>query len=302
MLDQSCIMFSMNKLTTKQRAQILHMLVEGNSLKATARMADVSRNTVDKLLRDAGEACLNYQDKTLCNLPCKRIKCNEIWSFVYSKQNNVPEGIEGEADDVWTWTAIDADTKLVPCWHVGGRSLNDAKEFIDDLAARLSSRVQLTTDGHRPYLESMADAFDSDIDYVHLIKIYGTDGGSSPDKRYSPPRFVESKCGVVTDYPDQKHISTSYVERQNLTMRMSIRRSTRLTNGFSKKVENHMHAISLHYMYYNFCRIHKTLKVTPAMEAGIADTVYDLEFIVGLIDEREPPAKKRGPYKKRNSN
>ncbi len=290
----------MNKLDTKQRAQILHMLVEGNSLRATARMADVSRNTVDKLLRDAGEACLDYQDRVLRDLPCKRVQCDEIWSFVYSKQKNVPEGMEGEAGDVWTWTAIDADTKLVPCWHVGSRSLRDAEDFIADLAGRLANRVQLTTDGHKPYLEAIENAFGNDIDYARLIKIYGTEGKGGPEKRYSPGKFVQAQCGVVAGDPDKKHISTSYVERNNLTMRMSMRRFTRLTNAFSKKVENHMHAISLHFMHYNFCRIHKSLKVTPAMEAGIADSVYDLEFIVGLIDEREAAKpKKRGPYKKR---
>ncbi len=302
MLNRSCIMFSMNKLTTKQRAQILHMLVEGNSLRATARMADVSRNTVSKLLEDAGAACLDYQDRVLRNLPCKNIQCDEIWSFVYAKQKNVPEGMESQAGDIWTWTAIDADTKLVPCWHVGNRDLESATTFIDDLASRLANRVQMTTDGHRPYLEAIESAFGNDIDYARLIKIYGSDGKPSPEKRYSPSKYVEAKKIVVTGNPEKSGVNTSYVERQNLTMRMSMRRFTRLTNAFSKKIENHMHAISLHYMYYNFCRIHKTLRVTPAMEAGIANTVYDLEFIVKLIDDREPETKKRGPYKKRISN
>ncbi len=293
-------MFSMNRLDTKQRAQILHLLVKGNSLRATARMADVSRNTVDKLLRDAGEVCLDYQDRILRDLPCKRVQCDETWSFVYSKQKNVPEGMEGEADDVWTWTAIDADTKLVPCWHVGGRTLRDAREFIDDLAGRLANRVQLTTDGHRPYLEAVENAFGNDIDYVRLIKIYGTDGKGSPEKRYSPARFVQAQCEVVTGDPDCKHVPTGYIERQNLTMRMSMRRFTHLINGFSKKVQNHMHAISLHFMHYNFCRIHKSLKVTPAMEAGIADSVFDLESIVSLIGERDAAKpKKYSPHKKR---
>ena len=292
----------MNQLNTKKRTQILHMLVEGNSLRATARMADVSRNTVDKLLRDAGEACLEYQDSVLRDLPCKRIQCDEIWSFVYSKQKNVPEGMEGQAGDVWTWTAIDADTRLVPCWHVGGRSLRDAKEFIGDLAARLSHRVQLTTDGHKPYLQAIDDAFGSDIDYARLIKIYGSEvDEKNPERRYSPGRFVDLRHETVEGSPDKAHVSTSYVERQNLTMRMSMRRFTRLTNGFSKKIENHMHAISLHYMYYNFCRIHKTLRVTPAMEAGITDSVYDLAFIIQLMDSISLPSKTRGPYGKKNS-
>ncbi|EED31543.1 conserved hypothetical protein [gamma proteobacterium NOR5-3] len=293
----------MNKLTTKQRTQILHMLVEGNSLRATARMADVSRTTVDKLLRDAGEACLDYQDKTLRNLPCKRIQCDEIWSFVYAKQKNVAtaKSAPDDAGDIWTWTAIDADTKLVPCWHVGNRDMESAKTFIDDLALRLANRVQLTTDGYRPYLEAVECAFGHDIDYGRLIKIYGTDRQAKGEKRYSPAKFLNATLTSEIGAPDEKHISTSFVERQNLTMRMSMRRFTRLTNGFSKKIENHMHAISLHYMHYNFCRIHKTLKVTPAMEAGIADSVYDLEFIVKLIDDRAPEPKKRGPYKTRNN-
>ena len=199
------------------------------------------------------------------------------------------------AGDVWTWTAIDADTKLVPCWHVGNRDFESATLFIEDLAGRLANRVQLTTDGLKSYLEAIENAFGNDIDYARLIKIYGSESKNSPDKRYSPAKFVESKKLVVTGDPESENINTSYVERQNLTMRMSMRRFTRLTNGFSKKVENHMHVISLHYMYYNFCRIHRSLRVTPAMEAGITDKLYDLEFIVSLIDERAAAPKKRGP-------
>ncbi len=292
-------MFSMNKLTFKQRAQILHMLVEGNSLRATARMADVSRNTVDKLLRDVGSACLDYQDKAFVNLPCKRIQCDEIWSFVYSKKKNVPEDRQDEFGygDVWTWVAICADTKLVPCWHVDNRGLDAAKRFISDLADRLANRVQLTTDGYRPYLEAVEGAFGADIDYGRLVKYYGND--QKGEKRYSPAKFVSASCVTATGNPDKKHISTSYVERQNLTMRMNMRRFTRLTNGFSKKVENHVHAISLHYMYYNFGRIHKTLRVTPAMEAGITDRLWSLEDIAALVKEETP--KKRGKYKKKDN-
>ena len=288
-------MFIMNYLSIKQRAQILHMLVEGNSLRATARMADVSRNTVDKLLKDAGAACLAYQDKHLINLPCKRVQCDEIWSFVYSKDKNVPEKLKGQFGfgDVWTWTAICADTKIVPSWLVGNRDGETAKVFIDDLASRLASRVQLTTDGHKPYLEAIEDSFGADIDYAMLIKIYGN--SKEQEKRYSPAECTGIEKRTITGEPDAKDISTSYVERQNLTMRMSMRRFTRLTNAFSKKVENHMHAISLHYMYYNFGRIHQTLRVTPAMEAGICDHVWSLEEIVNLIPE--PEMKKRGPYK-----
>ena len=290
----------MNQLDIKKRAQILHMLVEGNSLRATARMADVSRNTVDKLLRDVGQACLDYQDKHLRDLPCRNAQCDEIWSFVYSKGKNVPEDKKNQFGfgDVWTWIAIDADTKLVPCWHVGPRTIEAAKIFISDLASRLANRVQLTTDGHKPYLEAVEHAFGNDIDYARLIKIYGED--SNKEKRYSPSKFVEAKCSTVTGNPDRRQISTSFVERQNLTMRMSMRRFTRLTNAFSKKVENHMFAISLHYMYYNFGRIHQSLRVTPAMEAGITDHVWSLQEIAGLVKD-EPP-KERGPYKNRISN
>ncbi len=301
--ERSCIMFIMNLLDNKKRAQILHLLVEGNSLRATARIADVSRNTVDKLLCDAGEACLDYQDKVLRNLPCKRVQVDEIWSFIYAKDKNVEAAVAAPngAGDVWTWVAIDADTKLIPCWHVGNRDTEAATLFIDDLASRLANRVQLTSDGHKPYLQAVENAFGNDIDYAMLVKIYGTDAAAKQEKRYSPARYIGAKCGMVTGNPDRKHISTSYVERQNLTMRMSMRRFTRLSNGFSKKIENHMHAISLHYMYYNFCRIHKSLRVTPAMEAGIADTVYGLDFIVGLIDAKAPTPAKRGPYKKKIS-
>jgi IS1 family transposase len=274
----------MNRLDIKQRAQILHMLVEGNSLRATARMADVSRNTVDKLLRDVGAACLDYQEKALRNLPCKRVQCDEIWSFVHTKERNLPEQERGRfgVGDVWTWTAICADTKLVPCWHVGNRGVEDARLFIDDLAGRLANRVQLTTDGHTPYLTAVEDALGADIDYAILIKIYGQT--AEGQRRYSPPVCVGCDEHKVTGKPNKDHISTSYVERQNLTMRMSMRRFTRLTNAFSKKVENHMHAISLHYMYYNFGRIHRLLRVTPAMEAGISDHVWSLEEIPALAD------------------
>lgn len=276
----------MNKLSLKQRAQILLLLVEGNSLRATARIADVSRNTVDKLLCDVGAACLTYQDEHLRNLPCKRVQCDEIWSFVYSKQKNVPEGMEDVVGDVWTWTALCADSKVVPCWHVGSRDADAANIFITDLASRLANRVQLTTDGHKAYLDAVEDAFAWEIDYAMLVKIYG--GSEAPKqrahKKYSPSQFSGAKKKTINGTPDNNHISTSFVERQNLTMRMSMRRFTRLTNGFSKKVENHMHAFSLHFMYYNFGRIHQSLKVTPCMEAGISDHVWSLEEIAALAD------------------
>ncbi len=276
-------MFSMNKLSLQKRAQILGMLVEGNSLRATSRMADVSINTVTKLLVDAGCAVADYQYKTLRNLPCKRVQVDEIWSFCYAKAKNVeaakaaPEG----AGDVWTWTAICADTKVVPSWLVGSRDAECANDFIQDLASRLTSRIQLTSDGFKPYLEAVEGAFGVDVDYAMLVKSYGTP--IEGQKRYSPADCTGCVKRRVTGNPAHKDVSTSYVERQNLTMRMGMRRFTRLTNGFSKKIENHTHAIALHFMYYNFGRIHKTLKVTPAMEAGITDHVWTPEEIVSLI-------------------
>jgi IS1 family transposase len=280
----------MNKLPIQKRAQILGLLVEGTSLRATSRLADCSINTVTKLLIDAGKACAAYQDKALRNLPCKRIQVDEIWSFVYAKARNVADAKAApeEAGDIWTWTAICADTKLVPSWLVGGRDAGYAHEFMTDLAARLANRVQLTSDGHRAYLSAVADAFGSAIDYATLEKIYGqpVDG----QKRYSPPECIGTVRRQIIGNPDPAHVNTSYVERQNLTMRMSMRRFTRLTNGFSKKLENHIAAVSLHYMYYNFCRIHQTLKVTPAMEAGASDHVWSIEEMVALLEAEEKRA------------
>ena len=276
-------MFSMNRLHIKKRAQILHMLCEGMSLRAVARIADVSRNTVDKLLRDVGAACLEYQDRVMVDLPCKRLQCDEIWSFVGAKEKNVPVARRGEfgIGDVWVWMAICADTKIVPCWHVDQRTGGDAYEFMSDLAPRLASRVQLTTDGLKAYLDAVEGNFGADIDFAQLIKIYGP-GPIEEQRRYSPAECIGADIRLVTGDPEIDHISTSYIERQNLTMRMHMRRFTRLSNAFSKKVENHMHAISLHYMYYNFARIHKTLRVTPAMEAGTSDHVWEMEEIAAL--------------------
>lgn len=273
----------MNKLDNTKRTQVVRCLVEGNSIRATVRMTGVAKNTVAKLLVDLGRACAAYQDEHLRNLPCRRIQCDEIWSFVGAKQKNVTmEQAEAGMGDVWTWTAIDADTKLVPCWMVGQRGLETATEFIGDLASRLSHRVQLTTDGHRPYLEAVETAFGGDIDFAQLIKIYGASGEAQT--RYSPGQCLGIECKAVTGTPDPKHISTSFVERQNLTMRMSMRRFTRLTNAFSKKLENHMAAIALHFMYYNFARIHQTTRVTPAMAAGVASRLWDVEDIVNLLN------------------
>ncbi|MDR3401762.1 MAG: DDE-type integrase/transposase/recombinase [Chthoniobacter sp.] len=274
----------MNKLSIEERTRVVSALVEGNSLRAVTRMTGVHRTTVMNLLVDLGNACSLYQDEKMRNLSCKRIQCDEIWAFCGAKEKNA--SVEQKAKgwgDVWTWVALDADTKLVPCWFVGTRDAGAAYHFIHDLADRLANRVQLTTDGHKAYLSAVEDAFGADVDYAMLIKIYGAapEGG---EVRYSPAQCMGAKKAMQTGRPDWKHISTSFVERQNLTMRMSMRRFTRLTNGFSKKVENHEHAIALHFMHYNFCRVHKSLRVTPAMEAGISDHVWELSEIIALLD------------------
>lgn len=273
----------MNKLSTEKRVQVIRCLVEGNSIRSTVRITGVAKNTVVKLLKDVGKACSEYQDKALRNLSCKRLKCDEIWSFCYAKEKNVPAKLKGQFGygDVWTWTAIDADTKLVPSWLIGDRSAKTGYVFMNDLASRLKHRVQLTTDGHKAYLEAVEGAFGPDIDYAMLIKIYGS--APEEEKRYSPAKIIDTERKKIMGNPDPNYISTSYAERQNLTMRMSMRRFTRLTNGFSKKVENHAYAISLHFMYYNFCRIHKTLRVTLAMEAKVTDRLWDIEDIIDLI-------------------
>lgn len=273
----------MNKLPLAKRAKVIGCLVEGNSIRATVRMTGVAKNTVTKLLVDVGRACAEYQDAALRNLPCKRVQCDEIWSFCYAKAKNVPEDRRGEFGygDVWTWTALCADTKLVPSWLVGDRSGATASLFIDDLASRLSSRIQLTTDGNRVYLDAIENAYGGEVDYAMLQKIYGPD--PEGEKRYSPAACIGAEKVVISGNPDVKHVSTSYVERQNLTMRMCMRRFTRLTNAFSKKVENLAHAVALHFMYYNFVRIHKTLRVTPAMEAGVESRPWTFEKICELI-------------------
>lgn len=279
---KSSYLMGMNKLSTQKRAQILGMLCEGMSLRATSRLADVSINTVTKLLVDVGTACAAYQDKALHNLNCKRVQVDEIWSFTYAKAKNVKTAVaapEG-AGDTWTWTAIDADSKLIVSWLVGGRDSGYAHEFMQDVASRLANRVQLTSDGHKPYLEAVEGAFGADVDYATLIKIYGN--APEGQRRYSPAVCTGARKDAVTGNPDPDHVNTSFVERQNLTMRMHMRRFTRLTNGFSKKVENHAHAVALHFMFYNFCRIHKTLRVTPAMQAGVSDRVWTLEDVSEL--------------------
>jgi IS1 family transposase len=277
----------MNELNKEKQVQIINALVEGNSIRATARMCDVAFNTVLKLLPEIGKGCADYQDRVFRNLPCKRIQCDEIWSFCYAKEKNLAAELRGKFGfgDVWTSVALDADTKLVPSWLVGDRSADTAMIFMNDLASRLANRIQLTTDGHKAYLIAVADAFGGiPIDYAMLVKLYNEPKTEGNEKRYSPGERCGTRKEEVKGDPDPKHISTSYVERQNLTMRMSMRRFTRLTNAFSKKVENHSCAIALHYMHYNFCRIHKSLRVTPAMEAGVTNHVWSIEELVGLLD------------------
>jgi IS1 family transposase len=273
----------MNRLKTEKRTQVIAALVEGNSINATMRMTGVAKHTILNLLKDLGCACAEYHNAAVRNLKVRRVQCDEIWSFVYAKQKNVTEEqMNKGAGDCWTWTAIDADTKLIISYALGDRGIGTAKFFMEDLASRISSRVQLTTDGHRVYVDAVENAFGADIDYSMLVKIYGMPDSFS-ESRYSPATCIGCRTATISGTPDPQHISTSFVERQNLTMRMGMRRFTRLTNGFSKKVENHGHAVALHFMHYNFCRVHKTLRVTPAMEAGLTDHVWTLEELVALI-------------------
>jgi IS1 family transposase len=280
---RASIMANMNRLSKEERVLVIKALVEGNSLRATSRVTGVARMTVEKLLRDISVACIAYQEKHLRNLTCKRIQCDEIWSFVYAKQKNVPADKQDQFGygDVWTWVAIDADSKLAVSWLVGDRSARSAFALMDDLASRLSHRIQLTTDGHRVYLDAIEGAFGAGIDYSTLIKLYGQDRDT--EATYSPAKVMSCRAVPIIGDPDPRHISTSYVERQNLTMRMSMRRFTRLTNAFSKKVENHKQSIALHFMYYNFARIHQTLRVTPAMAAGVSEKAWDVADIVELL-------------------
>jgi IS1 family transposase len=280
----------MNKLTHAERARILHLLCEGNSIRATTRLTGASKKAVSKLLVDAGQAAAWYQDRVFHNLTCRRIQVDEIWAFIYAKQKNVetaksaPDG--AGAGDVWTWTAIDAETKLIPSWFVGGRDAECASWFMNDLASRLAIRVQLTSDGHKAYLEAVEGAFGADVDYAMLVKLYG----ASPDSakgRYSPAECTGAIKTPVEGHPDPKHISTSYSERSNLTVRMHTRRFTRLTNAFSKKLENHAYSVALFAMYYNFVRIHRTLRTTPAMAASVTSRLWEIGDIVSLLEAWE---------------
>jgi IS1 family transposase len=295
----------MNKLPLAKRVQILSMLCEGMSMRSVARVVDVSFNTVEKLLQDAGTACDDFHDRTVRGVRSQRIQCDEIWSFVHAKAKNAPKSTRADdptIGDCWTWTALDADNKMILSWKVGGRDAEYALALRDDLRGRLANKVQLTTDGHKAYLSAVEDTFGADIDYAMLVKLYGEPAAASTDaaaRRYSPSECVGTRKHTITGNPDPDHISTSYTERQNLTMRMSMRRFTRLTNAFSERIENHCHQLALYFVFYNFVRIHETLWMTPAMAAGIETRLWSMEDIVALIDARETEPKKRGPYKPR---
>jgi IS1 family transposase len=282
------MVMDINKLPTEKRVQILSMLCEGSSMRSISRVCDVSINTVTKLLIDAGNACAAYHDRHVRGVRAKRVQCDEIWSFCYAKSKNVSHAkapVDG-AGDVWTWTGLDPDSKLIISWVVGSRDADCAKSLMDDLAARLVSRVQLTTDGHNAYLEAVEEAFGAGIDYAMLVKLYGT-APESAIGRYSPAECIGIRKNAIEGLPDFDHISTSHVERHNLTMRMQMRRFTRLTNAFSRKLENHYHALSLYFTFYNFTRIHKAHRVTPAMAAGITDRLWSMADIVRLVDQAE---------------
>lgn len=293
----------MRKLDTKNRALVIRLLVEGNSIRATARIADVSKNTVTKLLEDAGRACAKYHDENVRGVEAKHVQADEIWAFCYAKERNVAGAKEApeDAGDIWTWTAMDRDSKLMISYTVGDRSSATAREFMFDLAGRLATHIQLTTDGHGGYLKAVTDAFSGDVDYAMLIKQYGDlTGQKGHERKYSPAVCTGAKKEAIFGKPDMDQVGTSHIERQNLTMRMGMRRFTRLTNAFSKKAENHAYAVALHFMHYNYCRIHKTLRVTPAMAANLVASPWTVDDIVALVEEAEDAApKKRGPYKPR---
>lgn len=275
----------MNQLPLEKRTQIISLMVEGNSLRAISRITGTSINTITKLLVDVGRACAKYHNEMVVNLDCKRVQCDEIWSFVYSKEKNIPDGKENEAGDVWTWVGIDADTKLVITYYVGSRTAECAEKFIQDIKDRINNRIQLTSDGLKFYIKAVDKAFGQDIDFAQLVKVYGNDDYiNSNEKKYSPPECNGTKKNRISGDPDIAHVSTSYIERQNLTMRMHMRRFTRLTNAFSKKIENHFMAIAIHYVYYNFAKVHSSIKTTPAIAAGLTNKKMSIEEIVKLTE------------------
>jgi IS1 family transposase len=278
----------MNKLSREDRARILHLLCEGNSIRAVTRLTGDSKKAVSRLAVDAGQAADWYQDRVFRNLECKRIQVDEVWAFVHCKQKNVTraKAAPAGAGDIWTWTAIDADSKLIPCWFIGRRDSDAASIFISDLASRLANRVQLTSDGHRAYLEAVEGAFGGDIDFAQLVKLYGP-SVESMQGRYSPAECIGARKEIIEGNPDLKHVSTSFAERGNLTVRMHTRRFTRLTNGFSKKVENHAHAVALFALYYNFVKLHKTLQTTPAMAAGVTKRLWEMADVVDVLEAWE---------------
>ena len=298
---KSSYIMGMNKLSVKARAQMLSMLCEGASMRSVSRLADVSINTVAKLLIDAGKFCAAFHDDNVRGVSAKRIQCDEIWSFTYAKQKNVKTATDAPewAGDTWTWTGIEADTKLIVSWLVGGRDGEYAMAFMDDLRSRLANRVQLTTDGHKAYLEAVEGAFGGDVDYAVLHKVYGASPESMKGK-YSPADCIGTQKHRIEGDPDLKHVSTSYIERNNLTMRMHNRRFTRLTNAFSKKFESHVHMVAIWTVWYNWVRIHKTLRVSPAMAANLTDTLWSWETIVAKMDDVAPKAGRPKTYKKRD--
>jgi IS1 family transposase len=275
----------MNRLNTERRAQVVRSLVEGNSIRSTCRMTGVCKDAVLKLIRDMGAACAEFHDTAVRGVKAQRVQCDEIWSFCYAKEKNVPEEKKGTgAGSIWTWTAIDADSKLIISYLCGGRDASWACQFMEDLASRVTTRIQITTDGHRAYAEAIEGAFGMNVDYAMLIKLYGAPS-DRPDTRYSPAACIGTRTGILSGVLDRDHISTSFVERQNLNLRMGVRRFTRLTNAFSKKFENHCHMVAIYHAYYNFCRVHQTLRVTPAMESGLSNHVWNLEELMGLLDK-----------------
>jgi IS1 family transposase len=284
----------MNRLSNEKRAQIVQMMIEGNSIRSITRMTGICQEAITKLLCDLGKACADHHNTAVRGVRSQRVQCDEVWSFCYAKEKNVPVSKQGTgAGSVWLWTAIDADSKLMLSYLCGGRDAAWAKQFMEDLASRLATRIQITTDGHRAYAEAVEGAFGMEVDYAMLIKLYGAPS-EYPDTRYSPAQCIGIRTGVLSGSPDPRHISTSYVERMNLNLRMGLRRFTRLTNAFSKKFENHCHAVAIYFAYYNFCRVHQTLRVTPAMEAGLSNHVWDVTELIALLERKSSSSRRVG--------